>query len=268
MKILTTGHRSGFGRHLYEKFGGLGLDVDTPEQAWDDFHKADLDVLVHCAFNHERNLTTERLAAYLRDNVELTRRLLAVPHPKFVFISSIDVYPKNSTIHTEHEPIPLDQVTGIYAITKLISEALVREHSSRHLILRCSAFLGTHTRPNTLLKILESDSCQVTVSPTSVFNYVRHDDVSDFIRLAVERDLTGTYNAVSAENVTLADLVKRLGRHVRYGTFTYHAGQVSNAKIRAHAPAFARGSWATVQKFTTEDLVVSPAENPGRSGKK
>lgn len=127
MKILITGTNSGLGKHFFEIFGGIIWNRDISENTKRKLKQTGVDVILHAAFNSSKQITSDNLFAYLQDNIWLTMELLSIPHKKFVFISSIDVYPKNNQTHSEEEIIDVNAVSGMYAITKPISESLVKK---------------------------------------------------------------------------------------------------------------------------------------------
>ena len=136
--FLITGTRSGFGKYVHEEFGGFGLTRETKEEEIKNFREQGVDTIVHCAFNTHNSVSSLNLPAYIDDNVFLTKKLIEIPHNKFIFISSIEVYPCNEKIHSEVEELNVNQIDTIYGTTKLISEGMVMEKSCSPLIFRCS----------------------------------------------------------------------------------------------------------------------------------
>lgn len=244
-KFFITGHKSGLGRYLYEQFGGFGFDVGTPIKNFEKIEKSGVDVIIHCAFNNGRDITSDKLYNYISTNIFLIQRLSKIPHKKFIFISSIDVYPKNSTVHTEKENIPLDSVSNLYAITKLMAESIV----TNSLILRCGALLGVYARQNSLIKIIDEKKPITTLSAKSEFNYVLHSQLGEFIKVAIEKDLKGVYNFASSSNMTLKKVAKLFNKEVKFGTFEYKAGKISNKKIRSVFPALEKTSSEIIGEF-------------------
>lgn len=139
MNILISGVKSGLGRYLHENLGGVGFDKDDFAARFTKLKQERFDVIIHCAFNSARTVNSKELGEYINDNLLLTEKLLSIRHKKFIFISSVDVYPKDSLVHFEDEVIDLNKLSGIYGITKLSSEAIVTSFSSNYLILRSSS---------------------------------------------------------------------------------------------------------------------------------
>ena len=252
MKILTTGILSGLGKHVYERFGGVGWTRQLDTRQREKIKNEGVDTIIHCAFNSGRNVSSENLYDYISDNVVLTEKLCSIPNRKFVFVSTVDVYPKDSGFHSEDEAIYMDDVNTLYGTTKLMSEAIVRNRCQNYLILRCTALLGEYSRKNSLMRILKDTPCRLTLSLDSLFNYVLHSDVSEFLRFAMEQDLCGTFNVASSENIRLSEVAEMLGKNVSFGTYCYCVGNIDNRRICSLFPAFGRTSKETIAEFVSQ----------------
>ena len=252
MRILTTGILSGLGKHIYEKFGGLGWTRQLSTEDREEIKHKGVDVIIHCAFNSRQSVDSDSLYNYTADNVLLTEELVSLPHQKFIFISSVDVYPRREGLCSEDEVIDVNAVNGIYGITKLMSEAIVRQHCPDYLILRCVSLLGKYSRKNSLIRIIEDEPCTLTLSGDSRLNYILHSDVSDFIQFAIKNDVQGIYNVASTENVTLSAVSDMLDKQVNFGTYRYDVGNIDNSKISFIFPVFSRTSKEVINQFVRE----------------
>lgn len=247
--VLVTGASSGFGRYLLEALNGIPFKRgdDLGALARDSGY---FDAIIHCAVNTRSVTDGEALFEYLDDNVLLTERLTNLPHHRFVYISTVDVYPANTDTCREDQEIDLGQVHGAYAITKLLSEAIVRARANGWLILRPTAMLGQHIRKNSLVRMLEYGSCELTLSGDSEFNYVLHEDVAAFVTHCLRNGRGGIFNVASAGNIRLRDLARdfALGL-VRFGSHVYKTGNIDQSKVSAEYPAFTKTSRQVVEQF-------------------
>lgn len=251
--MLITGNKAGIGKWIYENLGGIGLDRDTSFEEWEKIEKEGTDIIIHCAANHTRDITSNSLYPYFEDNVLLTKKLVKLKHKKFIFFSSIDVYPKNNKPYSEDEVIDMDLVKGISSIAKLLSESIVKHYCLNYLILRPTAFLGKYSRRNSLIKIIEDKDCTLTLSGHSRFNYVLYSDILDFIKTSIEKDVKGVYNVASAGgSVTLSEIAKRLGKKVQFGNYNYDVGNISNNKISSFSPNFKKTNSEVINQFIQE----------------
>ncbi len=249
-RFLISGTKSGLGKKLHQRFGGMSWTRETSLNQIDPKHFR-TNVIIHCAFN-SKPPTPENLSSYIDDNYGLTKKLLEVIHDKFIFISTIDVYSKDEQLHQEDEVLDMRQPREIYPWTKLASEVAVTKKSNNFLILRCSALLGQYSRPNSLTRILDNDRSGLSLAPTSMFNYVLHSDISDFIKLAIDQDLTGIFNIMSSRNIVLSEVAKLSKRQVNYGEYVYNCGQIDNAKVVSVFPAFNKTSAEVIKEFISQ----------------
>lgn len=241
-KYLISGSSSGLGKYLHDQLGGsvfnrTGANVEEAE------------IIIHCAVNRAKEVDSKNFYQYLSDNVFLTKKIAKIPHKKFIYISSVDVYPKNNEKHSEDEVIDVDQVSGIYAITKLMSESIIQNFSPNYLILRCSSLLGRDARENSLVKIIKEENPILTLSSESVFNFILHKDVLEFVSAAIEEDLQGVYNLVSEENITLLEIVRSLKKEVIFGSYFYNVGHIDNKKVRKVLQNFKKNSKEVIKEF-------------------
>ena len=252
MRILTSGVLSGMGKFIHENLGGIGITRETSSEEIEIVKQEGVDTIIHCAFNSNKNINSESLFQYFNDNVLLTNELVSIPHNKFIFFSTVDLYSKNTAMNKEDDIINLNNVNGIYAETKLISESIVKAKCSNYLILRPTTLVGEYSRKNTLLKIMDEEGEELFLSGESKFNYVLYTDVLDFIKLAIDNDVRGIYNVASSENILLSEVAELIGRNVSFGSHTYSVGNISNNKISALCPVFNKTSKDCINQFVGE----------------
>jgi nucleoside-diphosphate-sugar epimerase len=248
-KLLISGTTSGLGNAFYRMLGGTplvrGMSLDDPLiRAAQPF-----DVIIHCAVNTTNPVMMSQGFHYFDDNLVLTQRLLEIPHKRFVYMSTLDVYPRLNRPIAEDEDVDLSSLRGPYAFTKLFSELLVREHSDNYLILRLATLLGPVMRSTVTWRLLTEKGCQVGLAAESRYNYILQSDVVEFVRLALDTGLSGTYNIASREAVTLSDVAKQLNLPATFGTKYYDIGPINSMRAAALMPAFVRESWQTINLF-------------------
>ncbi len=254
-RIVITGAKSGLGRFLHENLGGLGVTRSTVDADMQRLQLFGADVIIHCAFNRSRDASASSMYGYVNDNVLLTAALAAVPHEKFIYLSSIEVYPKNGALHSETEPIGMDAVNGLYGAAKLMSEAIVAQLSSNHLILRAAGLLGGYSRRNTVIRLLEDDEPDLTLSPDSSINCVLYEDALRFINEAIKKDAQGVFNLASSANATVGEIAAFLGKRPRYGSWRYDAGRIDNLKATAITSGFQHTSMDALSRFVSEAAI-------------
>jgi nucleoside-diphosphate-sugar epimerase len=244
--ILVSGTSSGLGRYLCGRFEAVAFRRSAPV---DDYRQLEYDAVIHCAFRSQRVVRSADLFDYFDDNTLLTLRLASLRFRKFIFLSTVDVYPRTGKVHREDEEISLADQESPYGITKLLSEAAVRRLSSKSLILRVTSMIGEYTRPTMLARLLLEPNSSLSVSADSHFNFINHSDVGDFVEASLKLDLTGTFNLASASNVVLKDLAEELGLRPKFGLDHYDVGQFDVTTARALANDLERGSFEKAVVF-------------------
>lgn len=221
MTILVTGNNSGFGKFLFEELDdtvGFNRQTDFLE-----IKKQDYDTIIHCAFNSNRNIVSSKLYEYYQDTIGLTQKLLTLKHKKFIFISTVGVYPRidNKAWSTKDEII-IDTVSSMDGKMKLMCEKIVENNCNNHLIIRASALLGKYMRKNNYLKIIEDKNPVISLSSESTFNFIKYADILKFIKKAINNDSQGTINFVSDTTVKLQEVAKTHNKKVVFGEFIHH----------------------------------------------
>jgi nucleoside-diphosphate-sugar epimerase len=244
MQCLVSGVSSGLGEYLAGH-----LRADRYDRAAGSAPQARYDAIIHCAFDASREVPAEKETEYTHNTLGITQQLLAVPHARFVFISSCDVYPTSGAAHREDETLSAESLPDRYGKSKLAAEKLVFSQAKNPLILRPTAMLGPAIRKNSLLKILSGEHPKLTLSAKSAFNYVLHDDIAGFIGLCLKNSAGGIFNIASRDNVTLESICTAFGKTAEFGEYRYDTGTIDNAKAAALWPAFARSSLETVRHF-------------------
>jgi nucleoside-diphosphate-sugar epimerase len=226
-KILITGTRTGIGRFLYEKFQTdhnivYGLHRDNPELLEELGY---VDLIIHCAFNKSYSLDGCESINYLNDNIELTRKLLQIPHTKFIYCSSIAVY-RGGGPYYEDEPIRLDNDYTLYANFKIMNECLVQNSKADYMILRLANLLGDYSR-TTVNKIMVGEKISLTAD--SVLNVVLYDDVLNVINKVNKKIV----NVVSKAPATIREICTTLGSTVEFGPYISNCGVIDNSTVKS-----------------------------------
>src|SRR3954468_11163388 len=101
--VLITGARSGLGHFAHQALGGIafmrGMSLDDPQIR----AAAPFDAIIHCAVNAAKDVSMKTAYGYMADNLLLTQQLVGIPHRKFVFVSTLAVYPPTGRAVREDE---------------------------------------------------------------------------------------------------------------------------------------------------------------------
>jgi dTDP-4-dehydrorhamnose reductase len=139
-----------------------------------------------------------------------------------------------------------------YKYSKLFSEAIVEKTSNSPLIVRCSSLLGEAMRYNTLMKIINDETSEITLTKDSTYNFIRHSDLLEFILKAAKKDVTGVVDFVASDYIELKEVVDRLNSSVAYGSYTFKTPNASNARLVNMFPEYNKSSWEALGEFLEE----------------
>ena len=227
-KILVTGTNSGLGKYISSQINCTVLTREDNESVLDKSY----DTIIHCAFNSRKNIND--YYDIVRDNIFLTKDLCKVPHNKFVFISSIDVYREEDSL---------------YKISKLMAESIVNKMATNPLTLRCSAILGETMRKNNFRKIIEDVDPKLSLSGKSSFNYILQEDILNFLNIAIKKDYNGIVDFVSSTNITLQEISDLLEKKVNFGSYVYKTPELSSESLASVFPPAALTSKQNVKRY-------------------
>lgn len=237
--ILVSGSSSGLGKYLTQEFNALGLNRENSRTIISNLKNACVDCIIHCAATASHGETLDEEQAMLSSNVDLTRTLLSIVHKKFIFISSVDVYPLDSS-REESQRISSENARNFYGKTKLLAEHLVLMYGNSSLVLRPSSLLGAAMKKNSVLRILiapDKVGTKVFLSPQSRFNFVSYSLIKGFVSVGIKQNLRGIFNLSSSSDIALQEIASMFSKSVEYGTYNYNLGNIPNQKAVAFLPA-------------------------------
>ena len=244
-RILVSGTKSGLGASLLNWLGTDSLTrTDNPADLWG---RPAYDAIVHCAIDLTRDNSNP-----ITKNVALLHDVMRIPHRLFVQISSVDVYSNTKGKRREIDELGAIPEDASYRAVKLACELALRNTNKPNLVLRPTALLGKTARPNSLIKMMHNPNCRLTLSPKSIFNYVRHRQISEFIKVAIRNGHVGIYNVASTGNLRLDEIAAIVGARPEYGHYKYEVGDVDNTKAKAIFPDLSMTSAQTIAAFTKE----------------
>lgn len=235
MDYLVTGTNGCLGLYLSEQYpDSIKLYRSNAQSIL--FSKLRPKVIIHCAANKAKTVYDGGLYSYYSDNIKLTDSLCDLNPEIFVFISSIDIYPYLEN-RDENNVIDISQVKSLYAITKIISESIVKNKCKNFIILRCSSLLGKYNRPTGLNNMINGH--KTTLSKDSEFNFVLDEYIFEAINLLISNKAFGIYNVCSSKNIRLQEVGNILNfDESLYGDFRYSCGNLNNRKIASICDKF------------------------------
>jgi len=227
MDVGITGHNGFLGKYVWNKLSSANMSLegfDLPDNDLFDDNQLnsfvkDKDVIIHLAAQNRADDVT-----LWKTNTEgLLKLLIAIKkHGKtgcrFVFASSFQVYTPTFTPKKIKESSDTE-ANGIYGLSKLAGEALVRSYCKNHAILRMSNIYGPGGKPfyNSVIAtfshlIKEGKTLTINGDGSSTRDFVFVEDVADAIEKAVSSGKTGTYNICTGEAVSLNKIIKIISK--------------------------------------------------------
>ncbi len=216
---LISGTSSGLGKYLFEKITAYKY-IRTGFMPHQSYSK-----IIHCGWDTS---TPTDLWGYITDALNHAEQLLRFPHKQFIFISSIDVYPKTHRCNEETNIDPRN-IVGIYAQMKFAVEQMVLKYATNPLIIRPAILLGPYTR-GSISYIGRNQYANLPVSLNTNYSFTLYDDILKVINA----DLTGIYNVLGNDRMSLRGIVATSmsdPNKWKFGDYEYDCGYISNEKI-------------------------------------
>ena len=230
---MVTGPKSGLGRYLSQS---LGAELTLVSGEHLELGKSQLaeTVLVHAGFRRIAPNAPPSVTD-LYNNVLNTMELAQAGFRRIIYLSTIDVYPLVERVIDEGYPITNSELRSVYAYQKKICETLVLESTENSLVLRLPMLVGHGSKPNTITKIIAGED--LSLSKSSSINVITYEHVSNFIKEAEKKEVTGIFNLVASKNASIEDVVNAVESESKYGTFNYETPLLDNDKARSLLPA-------------------------------
>lgn len=247
-QILISGSSSGLGKFLHQEFScDIFSRNNTDNKIYSDYY----DTIIHCAFNTSHSAKYSNYNKIIADNLLLTQKLLNLNYKQFIFISSIDIYPKNNSEQIDEETdFDIADLDNLYGHNKLLCEYLVQSQAKKFLILRPSALLGKYMRKNNLIKLLLEQKATLSLSKNSTFNFITYDHIKEIIQLALQNQISSNiYNLTSKENISLIEIAQYFEKEICFGNYLYQTGNFKNDRVAALIPNLNKTSLEIVIDF-------------------
>ena len=197
---LVSGSSSGLGAYLHRIFGSDAYIRKNVLSA----PKKQYDYVIHCGFGRPDQYSSN--TDYIDSQLYIFYDLLSRCNRKFIFISSIDVLGD------------FTESTNAYAYTKSIIESELSTLPINYLIIRPGLLFGSGMRHNQLLRLCIEDKPKLSLSPSSTFSIVFHDQVLD----CLFNDESGTVNLINFPLFSLLEISQIFKSNPHWGSHTYN----------------------------------------------
>lgn len=202
-RVLTTGTSGGLGGFLVKKYkDSVGITRENPLNK--NHYNTHYDLIIHCAFNQNRDDLDFVNKKCYEDNIVLIQNLLKISHDKFIFISTCQTPPDINT----------------YVVMKRICEFMVQDVSKNYLIIRPSCMVGDNMKKNSIYKLMNGED--ITLTEDSVNDFILFDDVYD----TIESYENGIYYLLSSKKFTMGEISKIYNKKINFGKWKYDIGNL------------------------------------------
>ena len=177
---------SAYARLLADR--GLPHQVVT-RQNYDGLRGTCCDILVNANGNSRKLLATrEPLIDFDQSVRSVAQSLEDFRCRTYVFLSTGDVYPDQSSPRVTHEDQPIDPARqSRYGLHKFLAEQLVRANQPEWLILRMGGFVGPGMRKNAIYDLLTGGP--VWLAPQSDLQFISTDRAARLVWGMVEQGI-------------------------------------------------------------------------------
>ena len=164
------------------------------------------------------------------------RALLDFPCGRYVYLSSIDVYPRVDDRRCNRETASIHpERLSRYGLHKYLAEQLVRGYAPRWLICRLGGMVGEGLYKNSVFDILSDQPLRVHAD--SQYQYIHTADVARIIlSLAGRQSDNGVFNLCGDGCISLAQVAALAGKtELRYAV---ESPPVERYDVRSRQAAF------------------------------
>lgn len=216
-KILITGKESYIGTSFEkwvsqwpEKYSVTAIEVKSDSWEYHDFTK--YDVVIHmAAIVHVKEKSKE---AYYIVNRDLTYKIAQKAKSSgisyFIFMSTMGVYGLNIG---KIDPNLNENPKTHYAISKLEAESLLKSLSTdrfKILVLRPPLVYGPNCKGNYLQLSSLAKKIRFFPKMNNIRSMIFIDNLSEFIRLSIDRELVGIHYPSNKDYVNVSNLIKEI----------------------------------------------------------
>lgn len=220
-KILITGKNSYIGNMFTQWVGQWSDDYQVDEisvhgEDWKQEDFSTYDVIFHVAGIVHTKENKDNVDLFYKVNRDLTFEIAKKAKNdgvnQFIFMSTMNVYGVTSGVITENTPC---RPKTAYGKSKLKAEKLIKELQDDRFniaIIRPPMVYGPNTVGNyvNLSKLAKITPVFPNINNKRSMIYI--DNLSEFIRLVIENNISGIYCPQNAEYVNVSKLVKTINR--------------------------------------------------------
>jgi nucleoside-diphosphate-sugar epimerase len=213
--ILVLGGDGFVGSAYVRYLSHLGRNVISINRTnYDDYIGVNCDLLINANGNSRKFLSKENPKTdFLASVASVRNSLVDFNYSKYVFLSTSDVYPDCSQMHSTKESSEIDcRNQSPYGFHKYLAELCVQHVAKDWLIIRQGGFVGDGLKKNSVFDVLYSD--KVWVNPQSRFQFINTDHSASLVMKLIKKGISNEiFNLTSTETISVSEIMDLVGRY-------------------------------------------------------
>lgn len=202
---VVLGGKGFVGSAMVAESRARGLNVMVVDKdEYDSARGMRCDLLINANGNSKKFLAREDPAKeFDLSTRSVLRSIHDFPAERYVFLSSMDIYPDVSDPSLNHEEVCIDITRqSPYGFHKYLAEQIVRRYAKRWLIFRMAGFVGRGLWKNSIFDLLTGHPLRV--HPDSEYQYINTCDLARMVlSLAQSNAAEEIFNATGSGLVSL-----------------------------------------------------------------
>lgn len=253
-------------------FVGQGIAAAVARHGWaltiigrDDYQSqvgGEFDLVINANGNARRFQANRQPVSDFDPNVtSVYRSLFDFRTPRYVLISTVDVYSQADDLERTREEVPIEPLTLCpYAFHKWLAETLVRRYASQWLILRLAQMVGAGLKKGPVFDMLYRQP--LWADPESRLHFMSTEAVGEvLIRLVEQVQTSNVFNVCGRGSVPLGRILELLPPHLQHTTYAARDRQmyaINTQKTERVLPL--PDSWPEVRDFVRQFLATRATE--------
>jgi nucleoside-diphosphate-sugar epimerase len=174
---------------------------------YDEMMGSSCDVLINANGNSKKFLSKNNPIEDFDLSVTSVRRsLIDFNYSRYVFLSSCDVYPDSTSMHSTLESSTLDTKSqSPYGFHKFLAEQCVQHAAKDWLIIRQGGFVGENLLKNSVYDVL--NGVKLWLKPDSKFQFINTDISASLVFDLVDKNISNQiFNLTAIGTISINDM--------------------------------------------------------------
>ena len=247
MNILVTGSNGLLAPYIIKSLASINtitscsksngpnqIDLTDFSLVKDFINKVDPNVIIHCAALTDIEKAEKEPSLALINNCQATKNLIKNISDKchFIYISTDQVYSKNSDLHCEGTENPIN----VYGKTKWLGAIEAKKHKNTTVIHTNMFGKSLNNRisfTDNIINILKQHG-ELNLFEDAYFSPLHVEDIAYYLNKIILKKIYGTYNLGSRNGMSKKDFIIEMGNHLNLSLDKTNSVQSSKIKSRTN----------------------------------